>query len=300
MRLNNNPSSLESVRGHHNGGLSNSDVGGLWVMDDVTELSRLPKNIERFFPTLIVLFWDNGNLRSITADDLQPFPELRLFAVFQNNLISIDGALFQHTRKLNYIDLASNRIDNVGSGLLDNLNELIELDFSLNSCINANATTPQGIQLIKQKLSTYCATLTETTQVTATTSRQETTATTSIRHTTTDHGSSTSMQPPPPVAPPIDICSIRCSVNEEVDELYESLRLQGETIIEQRQSIMKLQEENDEQFQIKAKMQETINNQKDLMVKNEKRIDELENSNAKSEERIEEIEKQLREILAMP
>lgn len=254
-------------------------------MDDVTELSRLPKNIELFFTNLIVLFWDAGNLLSITAEDLKPFPGLKMFAVYDNNLVSLDGDLFQHTTKLNFIEFASNRITNVGPNLLGNLAELIEVDFSNNLCISANATTPEGIQTLKLKLAMQCPSL-ATTQVTAT---------------TTEQGYTTNMQSPPPVAPPIeDNCSIRCSMDEEFDELSENVRQQSEMIKIQSYSIQIALEENAEQSRIMAKMQETIDNQTVSMAKSEKRIVELENLTGKSEERINQMEKQLREILAIP
>lgn len=202
----NTATSLESVYGIHESGKSNLNVKALFVSGDETRLQKLPTNIESFFPNLEVLVWQYGNLESITADDLQPFPELKLLHLFRNEIVSLDSDLFQHSPKLVLLEMAYNQLTNVGIDLLKNLNDLEMAFLSGNPCIDFNAFTPETILELKEKLLIQCPPLTTTTTVTSTI------ATTTTLRTTTE-----------------ETCDIRCTVNDEIDELKEIVKVLNET-----------------------------------------------------------------------
>lgn len=153
----NNLKVLESVQGTHEVGKTNADVKGLHVIYNVrtTQLEKLPSGIDKFFPNLEGLGWIDGNLTSITSDDLS-FPQLKFLFLFRNQIVSLDSKLFQHTPRLSSIDFWDNQIAHVGLDLLANLNELDAVSFSDNVCIDSFAYTPQQIQELKQKLVDQC------------------------------------------------------------------------------------------------------------------------------------------------
>lgn len=142
------------VAGDHEGGETNEDVKALYISS--YQLNRIPKGIEEFFPNLIIFGWTLGDLTTLTADDLKPFPELQLFYAQGNKLVSLDGDLFKYTPKLILISFGSNLLEHVGLGLLDGLNKLTLAYFSGNPCINVKARTPGAIQELKLKLQNQC------------------------------------------------------------------------------------------------------------------------------------------------
>lgn len=206
--IDNGETTLESVQGTHLAGRSNADVKGLSVNNDRFS-KQLPKKIEAFFPNLIAIRWSEGNLESITADDFRPFPELKLLSFGNNKIASLDEDLFKHTPRLSHIEFFNNRITIVGEDLLSLLKELETVSFSKNRCIDESASTYEKLQEIKQKLLSQCSPSTKT------------------------YSSSTEKA-----------CNLRCSLDEEFDEIKNQLAEQTllnanlkEAISELRQTI---------------------------------------------------------------
>lgn len=104
-------------------------------------LNALPKNIDRFFPNLIAIVIVNSYFITITAEDLQPFLKLLYFVSHTNPLVSLDGDLFKHTRKLKFIRMNNSQLQHVGNDLLSGLSDLEYSDFRKNPCINVEANT---------------------------------------------------------------------------------------------------------------------------------------------------------------
>lgn len=146
---------LDYVWGDHLDGFNDSSVKALNIEN--IRLNLIPKDITKFFPNLIVLRWMNADLDHISANDLQPFPNLVALMLNQDFLTSLDGDLFRHTQLLEYIDLSENAIENVGSDLLTSLTHLKEVNFLDNACINELAATPQALSILKLQLSMSCA-----------------------------------------------------------------------------------------------------------------------------------------------
>lgn len=117
---------IEEVRGSHLSGKSNVDV--LVFQESGNKLQFIPTNLVNFFPNLTVI-WLNAPLLQLTASDLQPFPNLIRFDSFYGEFKSIDGDLFQSTKKLKVILVFVNKLENVGENLLSGLNELTFVRF---------------------------------------------------------------------------------------------------------------------------------------------------------------------------
>jgi Leucine rich repeat len=176
---------LVEVSGSHMTEKTNSDVKTITVQYQVN-LLQMPKNIETFFPNLIrIQFW-NGNISSISVDDLKAFPNLQVLSFGVNLLTSLDGNLFIYNPKLQWISFSGNKITNVGYDLLLGLDELRTVNFNFNTCINKFASTPSQLIELKNLLRTSCPSLVSTQAPTTTPTREPTTSTTLSSSTTPD------------------------------------------------------------------------------------------------------------------
>ena len=183
---------IEKISGSHMGGKTNNDVEGFNF--EKQDISLIPKNTADVFPNLKCLNFFESNLLTISATDLQPFPELLVFAVMSNKIVSVDGDLFTHNLKLRYIDFDLNQLENVGHNLLGHLNQLKIADFNRNPCIKRLASTSAQIQELNILLPIHCPPLAPT---------------------TTKPAPTTTTKSP-------EICSLRCTLNDEVSELKRS------------------------------------------------------------------------------
>lgn len=188
-----NLSHVFDVTGNHSSGKTNEDVKGFEIESNHQHLNRIPKGIEKFFPNLIAFVWYDGNLTTLIADDLKPFPKLQLFSALINKLVSVDGYLFKHTPTLKVIYLNVNLLENVGFGLLDGLNNLTNAYFQNNSCIHWIANSPATIQELNLKLRNQCPPLASMT-TSPTTSSTSLAPSTTLASTTTI-GTSTECPP---------------------------------------------------------------------------------------------------------
>lgn len=195
-----NQVNIEGVIGSHLGERTNDDVGGFYFTNQ--NISSIPKNLAEFFPNLKVMSFLNSQLLTVAATDLQPFPELLNFIVMSNNIVSIDGDLFMHNSKLLYIDFDVNQLQHVGHNLLANLNQLRTADFNRNPCVQKIASSISEIRDLNLLLPIICPSLTTTTKAATTTTNKPATTTTT--------------ESP-------EICSLRCTLNDEVSELQERL-----------------------------------------------------------------------------
>lgn len=146
-------SSLESVIGVHQSGMTTNDVAALSIRDQ--NLPELPQNMKTFFPNLRAILLYNSGLRSISSNDLQ-FPMLEYFASMLNKVHAIDGDLFKHTPALKVISFNRNSLDYVGENIFKDLNALINVDMSANDCVDFRAWTTTQIEQLSGKLLIDC------------------------------------------------------------------------------------------------------------------------------------------------
>lgn len=156
VAVKNSSTSLESVQGKHLEGRKNADVKAISIYNDRTKMEKLPGSIEKFFPKLLVFRWIFGNIKSISSQDLKPFPRLKVLILGENKITSLDGNLFKNNLQLRRIEFWSNKISIVGKNLLGNLKDLTYADFRFNPCIKTWAETPKEIDDLKQELLDKC------------------------------------------------------------------------------------------------------------------------------------------------
>lgn len=148
------PLIVKEVRGNHLAGKSNTDVVEFSAYRQATTF--IPKNIEKFFPNLLIFCWIDGELLKIDSKDLEPFPNLFFFDIGGNKIKSLDGNLFMYTRKLQTIYLDANQIQHVGRDLITGLEELLRVYFRKNVCMDFAASNLSEIQRFKELLPMNC------------------------------------------------------------------------------------------------------------------------------------------------
>ena len=131
MNVQNIGEQITSINGRSS---SYTDVEGFVARDQVVRY--VPKRINVYFPRLKLLIIYNAQLISLTKSDLQPFPGLVNFGAEINNLKKLSGNLFDSNPKLRDIDLARNKLEQVGKDLLSGLSDLQDAYFHFNTCID--------------------------------------------------------------------------------------------------------------------------------------------------------------------
>lgn len=150
-----NPATVTSISGSHSEGKINSDVKQITVQS-VYSLNAIPAGIEAFFPNLESILWLPGGLTTIDSNTLMPFPNLIHIKLNYNQLVSLDGNLFQHTRKLRTIDFGSNQLQHIGHDLLAGLTDLTVAYFYGNPCINLSAYGSPQVEELNLELPIQC------------------------------------------------------------------------------------------------------------------------------------------------
>lgn len=146
---------ITDVTGDHLEYRDNEDVEVINVLDQKL-LELIPRDIEKFFPYLIGIRFYQGTLVDITADDLVPFPHLRLLSLRGNKIVIIDEDLFISTPSLEYVSFRENLIEHVGENILDSLPHINEILFENNVCISQNARTQRELEELGVNLAELC------------------------------------------------------------------------------------------------------------------------------------------------
>ena len=115
----------------------------------------MPTEIGSFFLNVRSFTVVGSKLKEITKNDLKAFTNLKELKLAYNDLEKLDGDLFEHNRKLEYLNLDYNKLKHVGEELLQNLN-LAVTEFSNSGCINAYSYSTSTTSMIIQKLINQC------------------------------------------------------------------------------------------------------------------------------------------------
>lgn len=147
---------VTNVCGKHQGSNKNADVRIFFMSDDKI-FNRIPRGLETYYSNLVGLKWFNGLLLSVTANDLKPFPNLRVLSLQGNQIFSIDADLFKYSKNLEYINIGYNSLEHVGQDAFGSLSLLKELNILETYCINMRGfSSPDTITNIKQQLPKLC------------------------------------------------------------------------------------------------------------------------------------------------
>lgn len=254
---------LTNVTGNHLSGRSSTDVRRL-IVNDQDILKRIPGQINDFFPIILSLELNNGNLEVLLAEDLKQFPNLIVLDIQRQKVKTLDGDSFSNTLWLQMINFNGNLLKNVGIGLLQGLSALNVASFQGNVCIDAQARNANEIPELNRKLLELCPP-SKTSQPTTTTDLPQT-------MTTTDSQQSTiTTVLPPPIS---QECPIGCS--EQIEFLKNQFAIENQELREKVSAQgRKIEDLSAETFALRQ-------------------------VNAAYEARLVEIEKQMREVNANP
>lgn len=146
---------LKNVTGILKGNLTNFDVSKLAVYSQFI-FYQIPKGIEKFFPRLTNLDFFDGNLITVSSNDLKPFPKLTSLSLSRQRIIILDSSLFKYTLNLKFIKISENPIQHVGKDLLKSLKMLTEINFLHNTCFSKVAFNQSEFEELETGLREQC------------------------------------------------------------------------------------------------------------------------------------------------
>lgn len=152
LKVEDGDQTLVSVSKSHLKGKTVKDVHALNIENATCH--TLPRNIEKSFPNLKGLRLAQAQLRSISSDDLKPFPALRVLCLWANHLTTLDGNLLINNPNLEFVNFGSNAIQHVGPKFFSPLTKLVAAYFEENTCINN--TNQFAIEELKFELAVKC------------------------------------------------------------------------------------------------------------------------------------------------
>lgn len=152
LKIEDGDQTLVSVSKSHLKGKTSKDVETVNIEN--TTCHTLPRNIEKSFPNLKGLRLAQAKLRTISSDDLKPFPALRVLCLWANELTTLDGNLLINNPNLEFVNFGSNAIQHVGPKFFSPLTKLIAAYFEENTCINN--TNQFAIEDLKFELAVKC------------------------------------------------------------------------------------------------------------------------------------------------
>lgn len=189
---------VTGIVGDHLPDRNNNDVKAIKM--NTAGLKSFLKSLDAFFPNLVYIEINDNILKSISSVDLAPFLGLKVFRAQSNLFQSLDGNLFENNPKLLWIDFSNNFIRNVGEDFFNYIIHLSAAYFGGNICIDEHPASFQLVEEFKPRMLSQCPPLKQ------------------IEKSTT-------------IAPTtISSCSVRCTINGEVDDLEASTAEQASKI----------------------------------------------------------------------
>lgn len=137
-------------------GILNYEAIKILRINSSPNLYFLPNGLEKFFSKIDTLEVSETGLTTLTATDLEKFPELTKLVYRENQIKVLDSKVFVRNQKIEEIDLSGNKLTRVSGDFFKFLPNLKQADLSDNVCINATAETPLEILKLKFQLSENC------------------------------------------------------------------------------------------------------------------------------------------------
>jgi len=146
--INEQSAAVNSISGSHLTSKTNDDVAGLYLYNKV--VNYFPKNLEKFFKILKLIYINGCGLKEVHQEDLKPFVDL-VFLYLGNNAIEIiEQDLFAYNPNLDFISFDNNKIVHIDSNVFDNLDKLSCFWFAGIPCFGQQAsnTREKTVELI--------------------------------------------------------------------------------------------------------------------------------------------------------
>lgn len=123
---------VTNILGNHLSGKINSNV----VSFDTANIPiyYFPTKLTDFFENLKSIRIKRSQLKRLREEDLEPFWDLRMLCLSNNNIERLEKNIFKHNTKLEYLSLDENSIHVVMAGAFNGLDVLRSLLFRGNPC----------------------------------------------------------------------------------------------------------------------------------------------------------------------
>jgi hypothetical protein len=150
--------SLETVTGAHRVGMSNANVRHIFFGFGFPcgSLDFVPQEIDKQFSSIIGIMFLDCNIQAISGNELKDYKNLESFYIAANPIEKIPGNFFQNNAKLKNVEFVYNKITNVGSNLLTELNQLTHADFFGNVCIDKGAFNRSEVLRLIEYIKIHC------------------------------------------------------------------------------------------------------------------------------------------------
>lgn len=142
----------ESSRNHLDG-MNDSDVKG--VSFDGNNLKMMPRNLSKIFPNLEALQISSSQLKEIKREDLVGFRKLEVFDLYNNQIRSIAGNLFENNLQIQHIRFSENPLKHVGLNAFKNL-QLHTLYLNSAGCISDYGNNRAAVERLIMRMTDSC------------------------------------------------------------------------------------------------------------------------------------------------
>ncbi|CAG9812127.1 unnamed protein product [Chironomus riparius] len=146
---------ITNVEGQHVSPNTNDRVNAFLIFDQTCEY--FPSGIDKFFPKLEGIAVQKSKLKVIKKNDLKPFTELKSLSLHSNQLVTLGFELLKYNKKLQIISIFFNKVTNIAEDIFDGLDELKEVHFQTNICIDITAKNATDIEALKTKIYKNCS-----------------------------------------------------------------------------------------------------------------------------------------------
>ncbi|XP_070503357.1 leucine-rich repeat-containing protein 15-like [Chironomus tepperi] len=146
---------ITNVEGQHVGANTNNRVNAFLIFEQTCEY--FPSGIEKFFPKLEGIAIQKSKLKVIRRNDLKPFTELKSLSFHSNQLVTLGFELLKHNQKLQIFSIFFNKVTSIAEDIFDGLNDLKEVHFQTNICINMTAKNRTQIDTLKAQIHKNCS-----------------------------------------------------------------------------------------------------------------------------------------------
>ena len=145
---------VSSVNGQDSKTFSDSNIRAIRVIGQTVHY--LPEGLGYFFPNLEAIQISSLSMKEVNREDLAQFPQLKVLALSNSDLVSLPSNLFEGNPHLLSIGFRSNKLTHVGRGILTPLKKLQEAYFGKNVCIDHHVDKQSNIESLVAALDTNC------------------------------------------------------------------------------------------------------------------------------------------------
>lgn len=145
---------VQAINGTHMAGMTADDVRSIYITDKI--LRFFPKGFEMFFKNIESIQIYNSKLRSITKEDLRPFPMLKDIYLQMNRIAVLGADLFHFNPELKRMFFDYNRIRVISPDIFDPIDDLDSFHFNGNICISKDGKGQKAMNQFISEIVTDC------------------------------------------------------------------------------------------------------------------------------------------------